>query len=68
VARVHPDEKYEGSAADLAEDKRMAKKRGMTIDEWEGSAEDQALDEQEAKGTTKNVPEHHFAHGRPRTE
>jgi hypothetical protein len=36
--------KYEGSKADVAEDKRMAKKRGMPMKQWEASPEDKAMD------------------------
>jgi hypothetical protein len=32
--------RYEDSPADRADDKRMAKKRGMTMKEWEASPED----------------------------
>jgi len=35
---------YEGSKADIAEDKRQAKKRGMSMKEWEASPEDRAMD------------------------
>ena len=36
--------RYEGSPADRADDKRMAKKRGMSLKEWESSAEDAKRD------------------------
>lgn len=42
-------EKYEGSAADMAKDKRMARRRGIALDKWEGSAEDEAMDRRAAK-------------------
>ena len=39
------DKKFEGSPKDVAEDKAMAKKRGMTMKEWEASAADKKHDE-----------------------
>ncbi len=54
---------YEGSPADIADDKRMAKKRHMTLKEWEASAEDAKRD---AAKEAKMRP-HHFAHKRPHT-
>lgn len=36
--------KWEGSKRDLAEDKRMAKKRGMSLKTWEKSAADKKHD------------------------
>jgi hypothetical protein len=36
--------RYEDSPADRADDKRMAKKRGMSLKEWESSAEDAKRD------------------------
>lgn len=36
--------RYEDSPADRADDKRMAKKRGMTMKEWEASPEDAKRD------------------------
>lgn len=38
---------YEGSAADMAADKKQAKKRGMSLKAWEKSPSDMAMD---AKG------------------
>jgi hypothetical protein len=59
---------YEGSPADVASDKREAKKRGMSMADWEASPEDRAMDAaHEPKVAGTNIPEHHFAHGRPRT-
>lgn len=40
---------YEGSKADLAEDKRMAKKHGMSLKEWEGSEMDRKMDREHHK-------------------
>ncbi len=65
MARKH----YEGSAEDLAEDKRGAKKHGMTMKQWEASEEDEEQDESgEAKMSGKNVPDHHYAFGKPRVD
>lgn len=36
--------KYEGSSADKANDKKQAKKRGMTLKKWEGSSADRKMD------------------------
>ena len=36
--------RYEDSPADRADDKRMAKKRGMSLKEWEDSPEDAKRD------------------------
>jgi hypothetical protein len=36
--------RYEGSKEDVAEDKRGAKKRGMSLDEYERTAQDKAED------------------------
>lgn len=36
--------KYEGSAADRANDKREAKKRGLTMAQWEKTAADKRMD------------------------
>lgn len=64
-------EVYEGSPADRANDKRQAKKHGMSMKAWERSASDAQEDARyqdilDAKGSMK-VPDHHFAHGRPVT-
>ena len=37
-------ELYEGSPADMANDRREAKKRGMSLKEWENSPMDKAED------------------------
>lgn len=55
--------RYEGSPADKADDKRMAKKRHMTLKAWEHSAQDRRRDAKKQR-----LLDHHFAHGRPRTE
>jgi len=36
--------KYEGSAKDMANDKRMAKKKGMSLKAWESSKADARMD------------------------
>lgn len=36
--------RYEGSKADKADDKRQAKKRGVSLKAWEGSAADRKRD------------------------
>lgn len=36
--------KYEGSKRDKAEDRKQAKKRGVTLKSWEGSAADRKMD------------------------
>lgn len=36
--------RYEGSKADRANDKKMAKKRGMSLKAWERSPEDERMD------------------------
>ncbi len=36
--------KYEGSKADEANDKRMAKKKGVPLKKWEASAADKKMD------------------------
>lgn len=36
--------KYEGSPADNAKDKRMAKKAGVSMKKWEGSVADRKMD------------------------
>ena len=42
--RKHGKGKFEGSPADIREDKRQAKKRGMSMKQWEASPEDKAHD------------------------
>jgi hypothetical protein len=44
MADSAPMRKYEGSAADKRADKRMAKKRGMSVKAYERSGEDRAAD------------------------
>ncbi len=47
-------EKFEGSAKDMAEDKRLAKKYGMSLKKWEASSMDKKHDTQKsAKGLKK---------------
>ncbi len=41
--------RYEGSKADRSDDKRQAKKRGMSLKAWEGSAADRKRDAMKAK-------------------
>lgn len=36
--------RYEGSKADRASDKKMAKKKGVTLKAWEKSAADRKMD------------------------
>lgn len=36
--------KYEGSKADMANDKRMSKKTGMSLTKWESSKRDASMD------------------------
>lgn len=36
--------RYEGSAADKAKDRKMAKKKGVPVKKWEGSKEDERMD------------------------
>lgn len=40
---------YEGSKADKADDKRQAKRRGMSVKAWEGSAADRKRDAAKSK-------------------
>ncbi len=45
---------FEGSAKDVREDKKLAKKRGMSMKEWESSAADEKHDKQRSmKGLKK---------------
>ena len=45
---------FEGSAKDVREDKKLAKKRGMSMKEWEASDADKKHDRQKsAKGLKK---------------
>lgn len=47
-------EEFEGSARDMAEDKKLAKKRGMSLKDWEKSAADKKHDTQQSmKGLKK---------------
>lgn len=67
--------RYEGSKADEANDRREAKKHGMTLKAWEASAMDaredarmQAkMDRDEAKMRRDKTTPHVFAHKRPVT-
>lgn len=46
--------KFEGSAKDVREDKKLAKKRGMSMKEWEASSADVKHDKQRSmKGLKK---------------
>ena len=60
--------KYEGSPADRRNDAKQAKKRGMSAKDWENSAADEAMDRAGQRQLDHNTAEHHFAHGRPRTD
>ena len=57
--------RYEGSPADRADDKRMAKKRGMSLKEWEDSPEDAKRDaaEQAKLDGTGDASEHGIEKG-----
>ena len=45
---------FEGSAKDVREDKKLAKKRGMSMKEWEASDADKKHDKQKSmKGLKK---------------
>ena len=45
---------FEGSAKDIREDKKLAKKRGMSMKDWEASAADKKHDKQRSmKGLKK---------------
>ena len=48
VAAFKKGGRLEGSKADMAEDKKMAKKRNMSLKDWEKSPEDAAMDAKEA--------------------
>jgi hypothetical protein len=41
--------KYEGSKADMKVDKKMAKKKGVSLDKWENSKADTKMDKAAAK-------------------
>ena len=41
--------KFEGSKADMAEDRKNAKKRGMSLKTWEKSPADKKMDAKMAK-------------------
>lgn len=61
---------YEGSKADMANDRREAKAHKMTLKAWEKSPMDAKMDAaaQRKLDARSSIPEHHFAHGRPRSE
>lgn len=44
IATARGSKKWEGSAKDMAEDRKMAKARGMSLDQWENSAADKKHD------------------------
>lgn len=64
--------RYEGSAADERNDRAQAKRHHMTLAAWERSAMDRDEDAKHQRAIDKAFhmkhPEHHYAHGRPRTE
>lgn len=64
--------RYEGSPADEKNDRRQAAAHHMTLKAWERSPMDAKEDAQHQRAIDKRFakdhPEHHFAHGRPRTE
>jgi hypothetical protein len=45
--------RFEGSKTDKAQDKKEAKKRGMSLKQWENSAADRAMDKKGAKKMKK---------------
>lgn len=45
--------RFEGSKKDVAEDKREAKKRGMSLAKWEKTAADKAMDKKGQKKMKK---------------
>ena len=46
---------FEGSAKDVREDKKLAKKRGMSMKEWEASPADAKQDKQKSMKGLKKV-------------
>lgn len=44
IATARGSKSWEGSAKDMAEDRKMAKARGMSLDQWENSAADKKHD------------------------
>lgn len=51
------DKEWEGSSKDLSQDKKLAKKHGMSFDKWEKSAMDVKHDKQQSpKGLKKGGP------------
>lgn len=51
IATARGSKNWEGSTKDMAEDRKMAKSRGMTMSEWESSAADRKHDAKKmAKG------------------
>ena len=45
--------KFEGSAKDMAQDKKLAKKHGMSMKDWEASAMDKKHDKQQSMAGLK---------------